>query len=503
MIRTGTTAVLAATIVFCGMSGALARGERVIDDRLVALLNRAVTSPLAPRGSDAGLAALRRLRDPALQPLFGRLASSSSPILRRHGVLGLAELETPPRLRPVLLTKIESPAERAFILGEAIGEGLLKTSDAEAMLGAGGLEPFLEVVLIGLVRASDRPSGVERLRELAQDNSALVACPALLLLCSAGESGAGDRLVERLAALSPADRGAAMGILFQQAQRDRLTGCGTAMGRVYELVKGDPVVALDALRAWMTVDSAGASTSWREAYTGATDLSSRLRFALVGLESSSGAPPSAFSDMAEDPSPLVRAIGALATAVASDDGIEEAVAAAAAHSYPPLEAWLVERLAVLNQAEAQEAWRAIVRSGAARPPSQPVTEGVAAAAERLAPVDGSFMKEQLRAAAEKRDTVLCQALLTGMLRATPAPEWESASIAEWPDRVTGALALVVAARSDPDFAGDPDRVARLTSAAVGRSGLPEAIRIEAAWLAARVQGQEAEAIAGVAADLDH
>jgi len=497
--RTGAVAVV---IVLCAFSGALGARGAVLDERLLVPLGRAITSPRSPRGNDSALAALRLLRDPELQPLLGRLASSSSPILRRHGILGLAELETPPRLRPVLLSTVSSSTERAFIIGEALAEDLLTVDDMETMLKSGGLEPYLEVVLRGAVGAAGRAPGTDRLRELGEDPSAIVACPALLILCAAGDSAAGERLVDRIAAAPAPERGALVAALLDQIRRDRRSGCRESIARVHELVRGDPAASLDAIRAWMMVDPASASPEWQKAFHTATELSTRLRFALVGLESSPGAPPAAFEPLLADDSALVRDIGALARSVAADDGIEDAVNAAAAHSYPPVEAWLVERLQQANESAAPEAWRAIIRAGMARDSSRAVTEGVASAARRLAPIDSPFLTEQLVTAARKNDRVMCQALLTGMLRAVPAPAWEASTVAAWPDRVTESLALVVAARSDPAFPKDGSAGTRLTEAAVGRSGLPEALRAQAAWLAARVQGQEDEAIARIVADIE-
>lgn len=502
MLMSPRAARAAAAILVLSLSGAAGAARLVLDERLVGPLERAVMAPVAARGDDSGLAALRRLRDPALAPLFGCLASSSHPILRRHGVLGLAEIESPPRLRPVLLSKVTSPTERAFIVGEALATDLFTTEDIEELLKLSDLDPFLEVVLRGELGAAGRDAGVERLRSLSEEPEAVVAVPALLQLCSAGDSDAGERLVERVAALPPAGRGAPVAVMFEQIRRDGVTGCRGVMPRVYELVRDDPVVSLDALRAWLMVDGAAAGPEWQRAFASASGLSGRLRLALVGLEASSRTPPAVFAPLDADESELVRAIGRLAVASATGDGLEEAIRGAAAHSYPPVEAWLVERLPEAHPEVAQEAQRAIIQAAAGREPSRHVTEGVALAAERLAPSDPKFVSERITSAAGANDRVLSQALLTGLLRANPAPRWNGSAVAQWPDRVTAALALVAGARCDPEFAADEKRIERLTEVAAGGSGLPGPLRVQAAWLAARLQGNGAEAIATVVAELD-
>ncbi|HBS28498.1 MAG TPA: hypothetical protein DEB06_03380 [Phycisphaerales bacterium] len=496
---------LFAGVLLLGVPGAFG-APGALDERLLAPLQRAVVSPTLPRGNDGALAALRQLRDPALQPLFARLTSAPSPILRRHGVMGLAELESPARLRAVLLSKIESSEERSSIIGEALRSDLLVEEEVRALLQSEGLAPFVEVVLRGWLASRGLDSGnggTDRLKALAEDPSPVVAISALLLLCNGGDTGAGERLAALLEGLPAPEREPAVLVLSEQVRRDKVTGCDAAMARMFEAGAGDPGVQREALRAWLRVDAASAAPVWGEAYARADDLSDRLRLALVALEGSPGAPAAMFQPLVgEGQSALVRAIGAMGRAVASRTGTVEAARELAEQRYGPADAWMIERLEEIDPDAARAGWVGILEAAGGRSSDQPVTETLPMAVKRLLTHnEEDRVMAAVQTAARRGDETLCQAILTGFLRVEPAPAWASEPLITWPGRTTAALAALVGARGDPKFADDPTRLEALTEAAVGRSGLPDAMRAQAAWLAARLRGQGSEALARLLGEL--
>src|SRR5262245_53161231 len=90
--------------------GALASDEATIE-ALIDHVRQALLDPSDQR-LDVLLRSLRRVRDPSLRPLFVQIAASERPILRVHGVLGLAELESPQRIDMLLVKRLADPRQQ-------------------------------------------------------------------------------------------------------------------------------------------------------------------------------------------------------------------------------------------------------------------------------------------------------------------------------------------------------------------------------------------------------
>ncbi|MCU0689580.1 MAG: hypothetical protein MUE97_07570 [Phycisphaerales bacterium] len=77
----------------------------------------------------------------------------------------------------------------------------------------------------------------------------------------------------------------------------------------------------------------------------------------------------------------------------------------------------------------------------------------------------------------------------------------------WPDEVTAAMAVLISVRAEPQRAGE--LAERLAGLAIGtgtegdqakRGGLPEALRVQAAWLALRAWEEDRVALARILAE---
>jgi hypothetical protein len=444
-----------------------------------------------PRGSrDDLLIPLRRLRDPALRSFWGGLSTSARSDLRRHGVLGLAELESPPHLSAILLAKVADPAEQALILGEALAGRLVRDADVPDLLRLTNLDPLVEAVLRGRLK-STAPENLARLEEIAASGGPAQRVVAAMILGKNAKSDPLPAAVEAFMAQSEPLRGAKAGSVLSIIAREKLSGGAPFFVALREAYKSEVGLEVDILRVWLDADPASARPELARLAASANDPASKLRASMLMLNVAAVLTPADIDEL-DAPSdaawtPIVRA----ARAIASKKGEVEALVALAAHGeliQPQF--WAIERSREWPKERALAVCRAIVESVKSRASTRaPVAEPVALAAERLADEgDWAWLGEKVQAAASAGDAPLTLALLVGVVRSSAVPQW-TLSASAWPDSQTSALALVIEARQSASFTSDPARIERLRNIAQGVEGrLTEPLRVQAAWLAAKVSG---------------
>jgi hypothetical protein len=182
------------------------------EDDLTRLLRRAViggvndASGRADRGGRSqALRALRRLHDPALEPLFAQLAISEDPEFMLQGLLGAAECAARSStsgagMNLLALRTGKREDVRVAAVREAIDDDLLTGMHLADMLRWPDLSPTLVVFISGELVARQRGSTPDmavfplaRLVELMDDRSAPVAVHAALLVMTLGEAPSLDR----------------------------------------------------------------------------------------------------------------------------------------------------------------------------------------------------------------------------------------------------------------------------------------------------------------------
>ncbi|MDX2116272.1 MAG: hypothetical protein SFZ24_11735 [Planctomycetota bacterium] len=456
------------------------------------ILSQAV-NPTGPLRTDL-LAALRQLRDPALQPLMAALASGDSPGLRAQGVLGLAELADPPRLNPLMVSGITDPIELASILGQALGLDLLPPESIRDVLKREKLDPYVEAVLRGrLARSGDKPD-VEALTKLLAADHRAAPLIAAFELAEAGVPKPLEEQSEKLLQMNDPARGVFVGELLEHVRTEQTTSAGPLLGRLASLYRDQPALHADILRTWLRVAPEAAAPIWARAFAEATQQSDQLRLALAALDAAEGLAPESFDTVIKaggSADPILAALGSLGKALAAKEGQADAVRHMLSQRYQQAELWIGDRARSWPPERAKDAWLALIQTAATRPDSTSrVSEAVPAAAEGLARVSPDLLREPIASAAARSDARLTEALIVGLMRAGAACAWDAAKPPQWPHPNSAALALVCEARSDPAFGKDKDRLSRLTAVADGLTGrLPAAVRVQAAWLALKHAGE--------------
>lgn len=504
----------------------LARGPDTTTDALVTQLRSALVDR-RDGGQDRLMAALRQLRDPALRPLFAQLASGDRPLLRVHGILGLAELDTPARVDLLLVKRIEDPRDQLVILGEALRSGLLEPAQLQDVVRWPGLDETLVVLILGKLRRlpGAPPVDLADLRRLLYGPNQAAGVFAALELVQAGESigapGAGvegeqgaahapppPTPLDRVLALDPGakDDAAAMLRVLAYIRDEHLTRLLPFALRLSERMSVDPGARLEAAAALVSLAPGNADvlSAWGVAYR-ATDLPGRIRLGLEALEAarlSEGRCPAELFDLpSADESALLKAIGAAGAAVVSGRGQAESALALIQQRHRQTMDWALRLAGMLSAAEARTLRLGAVQAAAGVLKTQAdLFEPAARAAAALAAESAGDWRNAVSMAVEENDEPLAIALLAGALRSGAPVSAEglipAESAGDCPTAAT--LADLLRFRGLPEPA--PADFDRLAAIALGAGGLPEAYRVQAAWLALKCRGEQRVALARVLAE---
>ncbi len=484
-----------AATIWCGTSSARAQD---LENRIVERLQSLVFAP-PDRARTELLAALRQLKDPALRPLFAQLAASDYPDLRRQGMLGLADLDDPPRLNTIMLAGLKDPVEQARVLGEAVREELVSIEQMQDMLAWPNLDPYLALVLRGRLAAAGRTPDVTGLESLALSESSNVSVIARVLLAQAGVNATIEPAFETIMKIERPRRDALVAFLTEHFRREKLTAASGLVARLLQEYPDDRHMRIDLIRTQLALAPKEGAASWKAAYASASDLSMRLRFALIAMENAGALDADVFTTLQRDASePLLGTIGAAGAAIASGSGVTEAFSRLVASGYDAGSVWVVVHVKELDPRGAPVVWKGLIEWAAAQTPMPDQSfDSVARSAEQLASVDAPWLAAAIDRACKARNRKLSRALLTGVLRGAGRPVWDPAAPPDWPDPTSESLALVVEARADEQFGKDPARLDRLRQIALGVTDVPDRVRVMASWLAIERGGQPEKALARI------
>ncbi|MBL0921376.1 MAG: hypothetical protein IBJ10_04520 [Phycisphaerales bacterium] len=451
--------------------------------------------------AERALAALRELRDPALKPLFAQLATGPLPEQRRHGILGRAELETPPQLDPFMLGQAIEAQERLAIVESGRREGLLSDEGVRELLTRTDLGPALETYLRLLDAGAGGTLDAARIGALTTENAKDPRATARIALLSMGlDPGVGGPLPAPLSDWLAAPTNEARAHLAQALSDVAHAGWAPAAPFVEATIASraqDPILRAAAVRALLAIDPERASPAWIEAFDEPeAGYADRLRLALVLLDADD-APQAALERLAANDDTLLRAMGRAAMGLKNADPAP--AIDLAAQAYAPAAAWLVRAALESDPDTGRATLTALIDQVAgASAANWDLNEQFIRAAEALALIDADAFLDRLRRATEAGDLRTEKVLLLGALRPAGQAVCAGASGAASNDPECRALAAIALGRSHE---GAPTAVMTdlLREVAEGRGGLHPARRVQAAWLALRLSGDERLALARILA----
>lgn len=463
---------------------------------------------------DRLLGGLRRLRDTSLKPLFARLAVSPDPGLRRHGILGSAELSGEGELDLLAIAKMSDPRERALTLQEAMTEELVTVDQLQDVLRWEALDDRICAQIACRLAAAGKPAPRDLVDRLLKTAAPAVRLRVALSLMQWQETEELTALIRSTAdellalAAKPGEvsgRDQVIGVM-NDVRRDALWKGGAEFARrVLSTAATDIVLRYEAIATLLACNPSDeqATRECLKTLGNKDDLGGRLMTGLAVLEAGLAreqAPSEVIDGLLADSEPLIKQMGDSMKAVLAGCGSAPiAMNALAESGHAPSAAWTLRAARKRTWQDAQAIRQGVIGSVTAKASREMIECGAQAAGE-LCDDDPVSLRAPLEAALKAGETRRVQVILLGAAASRNARACDALPESEpvWPDDVSSAVAAVLRARcSEPN---DPQAKARfeaLATVAAGRGNLSPVLRFQAAWQALRAIGDDRATLARV------
>ncbi|MBC7835253.1 MAG: hypothetical protein H7Y88_09160 [Phycisphaerales bacterium] len=481
----------------------LARWESV-DDELVAELGAAF-GPATAEQRDRILQSLRSLHDPRLAPLFARLATTARPVLRIHGILGLGELQTPPRVDLLLVRKVGEPQAQLVILGEALRAGMLEPEQLEDVSRWPNLDQTLAVLVLGRLQRAGGHVDADQFTQMLSSQNRAAAIFAALELVALGESyGVAGAPIDEILSLPPTERSDVLEQVLEYIRSQRLVRALPVVEIVVDQLGDDQRLRSTALGsalaiapdAWLTRDL------WSSQFA-AEDTGGRIRLGLLALHEAivqDAFPASLFEPLRAADSPLLKQIGDAGAAVTSDPLNLTPVLELVDQGHLQTAAWTLELAVTLEPPLALQIRQRVVAVASRRALQDPAFyELVNNVGRALAKQHPAELASLATSAASSDDRRLLTALLAGALESGAPADPSLIKACQGQGGISAALCRLLETRGSPILSpGDQESLVEI---ALARADVPDVVRVQAAWLALKARGQTTPALGRVLATL--
>ncbi len=454
------------------------------------------------------LRALRQMGDPRLEPLFGELVQRSHPGLKIHGILGMAEIDDPPKLDLALVADINSTAVQAQLVSAAIDSELLTDADARQLASWPTLDPAVRVLVTSQLVAAKQDVDPVLLDEAMKSDNAALRAMAALLKAQTGDAAAMQHL-QATDAQAGVERDSVRALLLQTAMRYDFAVVGPWAMKMLNEDDMNRSIAYQALRAALMFDAPGAVNTWMHRFDTAGGEAERLRLAVLALDIADRLDPRIFQPMLSHEDNLLQQIGKVGTAIANGRPAAEAVAELVRMNNVLASRWAAQHALDLA-AEAPERARpmliAIIEVAdddkliAAAPDTKPRftaqrLEHAVAAVQKLHehdPQGPTMLSSMIR----KAPVLLQEAMLMGLIRSDgESPDAVVEGMSEFKSTAAGAMATLLRAKHAASLT-DAQRE-ELSLIVRGGAQLREPLRIQAAWTYLKLTQQDRVALAKV------
>ncbi|MEM6331728.1 MAG: hypothetical protein AAF823_00095 [Planctomycetota bacterium] len=443
------------------------------------------------------LRALRHLRDPSLEPLFEALAIHAEPALRVHGILGLAELESPPTLDIARVAAIDNPLLQAELVSVALDAGMIPPAARDHLLDWADLAPGIRLLLYTRALDTDTPPRPADIAPLLEQPRLGRRGLAALLLAELDDPRGRDALLALDASTDPG-RDAVRSMLLETAIRHDLTSARRwAHAIAAEAPDPSEPLAMLALRAALYLGEPRALRLWNDQFASAKPRpAQQVRLALVLTAIAPRLPADAFDALLQADDPLIARLGSTGRAIATGDpAVADELTRLAELRHTIALRWIVafaER-DHLAPPDAALALLGVVRAFE-RDPDRRLTDRhldtAVEASRALVDTHPQAAADLLAPVLTHRATAveLRQAILLGLLRSQhPAASAVTRRTDPPRDTVARNLDLLLRARRHDPLA--PDQLADLADLVSGAGDLAPSLRIQAAWLYLRHIGR--------------
>jgi len=482
----------------CLWPAALGRAEPTVD-AAVWLIEQATLVHRDGR-HNVLLRSLRQLEDPRLEPLFSELTQRRHPGLKIHGILGLAEINDPPKLDMALVADIKDSAVQAQLLSAAIDSDLLTAEDAAQLSNWPGLDPAVRVLVAGKLVADGKQVDPTLLNDaLASDNEALRGMAMLLKLQI--EQGDPVAMLKEIDVSDSITRDRVRSLLLQTAMKYEFKIIGAWAMRMLDDDDIERAVAYQALRAALMFEVEGAVNTWMHRFDTAVDsVAERLRLSMLALDIARHVHPNVFQTMIDDDVAEIQQIGRVGLAIREGRPAAEPIAALVKLNNLLASRWALQYAVELSEdepAQARPMLMALIEAAGDEEPrfrAQRLEHAVLAT-QKLFEND-PLANNVLRGMFEEQPLLVTEAMLMGLIRVAEGnPLALVTSVGEYKSRTAEAMAMVIKAKHAATIT-QADRE-RLSLIVRGGSGLQDPLRIQAAWAYLKHTQQDRVALATV------
>lgn len=428
--------------------------------------------------------ALRELRDPALMPLMNQLAQSPHPVLKVHGLLGMAECDPNHKLDLLRVAALDDPAIQAEMISAAIDNELLTIDQHQQLVAWPGLDLAVKVIVAAKLVQENQLKNANFLSEaLKADNLARRGMASLLLL-QLGDDSQLQFLSELNQSTDP-QRNQVRRMLMKTAIRYEFHRAASWAYGICLDPKTDPKLSLIALHTALRLGQRGATDLWKERFTSVQDPAQRIRFALMAMETVPWLTRDFFTPLTTDNDALIQRIGHTGAAIASGQQIDLAVISMIELRHPAANRWALRY--AQNLASDQDARMILLGLIMSFEDYEPRIRGkalsqVISSTRILAKRDADAAAALLRPilASSKTDPLLKQGILLGLIRTSgDRPSRAIAGIQSFNHPKANTLAIVLLAKDGQPLS--PTQLNELKLLVRGGGNLPQDLRLRAAW----------------------
>jgi hypothetical protein len=487
-------ALLGGLVLFAG-TVAVAQSDQTTE-RAVWLLQKS-TLVHADGMHNVLLRSLRQMQDPSLKPLFSALVQKHHPVLKIHGILGLAEISTPKKIDLALVADLKDPATQAQLVSSAMEADLLDTAQAKQLATWPGLDPAVKVIVAARLvadKALDNPKLLDD--ALAAENPALKGMAALLKL-QLGDPKAMALLNELDASTQP-NRDDVRKMLLGTAVRYKFDAVAPWALKIANEPSKDKQLTFIALRTALMFKAPEASDLWLRHFDSATDAAERIRLAMLGLDLAEKIAPKGLEPLAADKDELVQQMGVVAKLIAAHQPPQAAILKLVEQNNIMASKWALDWASDRPIEEATPVLLGLILTAEGEP--NPVRfraqrlESAVLATEMISE-KAADAKAVLGSILSQAPQLTQEAMLMGLIRSTgPRPEACVEGVTLKSDTAE-ALALLLQAKHSPKLT--PDQLDKLSLIVRGGAGLQDPLRVQAAWVYLRIVNQEKVALASV------
>lgn len=469
-----------------------------IFDSAVFMLRGSVTPERRGRHS-ALLRALRHMEDPQLKPLFQYAVESDIPELQIHGLLGIAESSQPRKLSLTTLAEIKNQAVLQQVIGAGLDNELLNDEDAKQLMTWKDLDKKSKLVVAIRLAGKKGFNETAMLRDIMANEKLLAAkAMAAMVLAQLGEQDGLRYLFELNKHEDARERDEARAAVLLAADRfdlDALAPWALAVATDPDAEK----LSLLALRVALRYNANGARQEWQRRYEATADnVADRLRMSLALLNLAEKVDTSLFAPIAADSNPLIRQIGLTGQAVANKQNVAEQAKKLLAMRHPLGSVWALH----FAGKDAEKAVAVDILTAIIHGLDEAPTRDQARSLDRIIQATEYLCESDMDAAVKviapllkdkQADAKLHQAILFGLIQVNRGEPQKLVADVTLSDYKANALRLLVLAKSGVTL--NQAELSELGLLARGGGGLPESVRIQAAWEYLKRTGQEKAALA--------